>query len=525
MRIYILLFFILLLSKAWADTAWIKKKIATMSIEEKIGQLFIIGIHGKKINSSSKKKIRDIKPGGIILFGTNIRNPFQTSILNYELQSYQKLRSSVPLFLSIDQEGGLVTRIKSYPRLPSALSIGKAGDLSLAKNIAFESSKVLRGLGFNINFAPVLDISSKDHKDFIGTRAFSADKEEVSHFAKAYLSSYKKAKILGVAKHFPGHGEIVADSHFELPVLDFDKKKLLLHSTLPYQRAKKAGVLEAIMVGHLAIPSLDSRGVPATFSRPIITSFLRKDLKYDGLVVTDDIEMSAAGISKDPGIRALKAFMAGADMIMIAWNKKSQYRAHKFLVNAYKNGMIPQIRLNKSLHRILRLKQKYAKDKKLSKPQKDQIKSLVKNRKLAKLIRKVHQINFNKQKTVSNLYKNEKKIFLFSTEQPKSKVSKKRIRFIKLHKGFSINKLERIIMHINNQITVYHISGVQTSRLLKKIDPKLRQKIIVINTAKPSLVSKANSYKATFQLYSKVSNLASFLVNNNLFKRTISSEK
>ncbi|MFK8137408.1 MAG: beta-N-acetylhexosaminidase [Bdellovibrionales bacterium] len=311
---------------------------AKHSLETRVGQLFIVGISGKTLTKKTKRKIRDIKPGSIILFSANIKNAKQLNRLIYDInQYYKKLKLPLP-FIGVDQEGGIVTRIKTKPAYPSAKLLGKIGDADLIRDFSFVHSNILRSLGITMNFSPVLDVSNSKGRDFIGSRAFSSDPRQVAVFSRAVIEGANSAPILSTAKHFPGHGGLTTDSHHKLPVLNKSTKQLEEHDLIPYLELMKNNVLPAIMIGHLSLPKIDSSNFPASFSKPLITEILRKKYNYKGLVITDDIEMKASTIVKDPGRRSYMAIEAGVDQVMIAWNPRSQYRSFNYILEKAKSN-------------------------------------------------------------------------------------------------------------------------------------------------------------------------------------------
>lgn len=330
-----------------------------MSLEEKVGQVFIIGFAGQDLSQGLEQTMKDIKPGGILVFKKNIKNLESIADLNRQAQILSFQNSQTPLFIAIDQEGGKVTRIQTQPGQPSPRALGTTKDQSLTWDLANEIGTILRALGFNMNLAPVLDVSPPNKKTFIGTRSFSGNVDEVSSLSLAFSRGMMAANVMPTAKHFPGTGSIEADPHLSLIKKKMTKQTLLKNHIYPYRRFAKLSADISIMVSHISYPDLDESGVPATFSKKILGEFLRKDLAFEGLIVTDDLLMAGAKIYKTSGDSAIAAFNAGADLLMFAWSKKEQKLAYCRFLEAVKSGEVTEERLNESLTRILHAKFAY----------------------------------------------------------------------------------------------------------------------------------------------------------------------
>lgn len=330
-----------------------------MSLEEKVGQLFILGFHGQDLSQGLKRTLRELKPGGIVVFKKNIGDLPKISELNRSAQMLSFQYSKTPLLIAVDQEGGIVTRIQMQPAQPSPQFVGKAKNSALTFSLGNEVGETLRKLGFNMNLAPVMDVVPANSKSFIGTRSFGSDPYLVSTLGVAFSQGLADAGVMPTAKHFPGSGDIVADPHLEKVIQTDEKNNFFNTHILPYKDFAEMSGVHAIMMSHVSYPELDSNGLPATFSRKIITNLLRTDLKFKGLVITDDLLMAGAKIHNTPGDSALAALRAGADLLMITWSRKSQTAAYQRVLKAFREKELTESRLNESLFRILLAKSSY----------------------------------------------------------------------------------------------------------------------------------------------------------------------
>jgi beta-N-acetylhexosaminidase len=330
-----------------------------MTLEQKVGQLFIFGYMGTEAKHSLTEIVEKLHPGGILVFGRNIHTAKQTAKMLYEAQTASIAHSHIPLLVAVDQEGGDVIRIKTSPPLPSALALGEAGDLELVHEAGLQTALLLKALGFNMNLAPVLDISDPLKDSFIGTRAFGKTPETVSKMGLEFGDGLRDGGVLPTAKHFPGHGGIKGDSHLLTPQKNVSLDFLLNNDLLPYSELTRRGGANAIMVAHIAFPKIDSTMTPATYSKTLINEVLRQRIGFDGIVMTDDIEMGGAGAGS-PTEHAKRAINAGVDLVMMAWNKKMQFKVVRSVIEAVRKEEIDPARIDESVLRILRIKRQFA---------------------------------------------------------------------------------------------------------------------------------------------------------------------
>ncbi len=337
----------------------IAAKLERMSIEEKVGQLLIVGIGGKQVSQVARAHITKRFAGGIILFGRNIQSPQQVARLTMALQQVaQQTPNAIPLFIALDQEGGIVARLKKGVTVfPGNLALGATRSERLAEKAGEITAIELAAVGVNLNFAPVMDINTNPRNPVIGVRAYGESPMLVSQLGTAYIRGLQANGVLATAKHFPGHGDTHLDSHKKLPTVRHDKERMDTVELAPFRAAIRARVA-AIMSAHILYPLLDA-DTPATLSHRILTGVLREQLGFEGLIITDDLEMQAIDAHYQTGNAAVMAIQAGADIVMVPWTLKKQQQAYNALRNAVTRGDISRNRLNESVRRILKAKSEF----------------------------------------------------------------------------------------------------------------------------------------------------------------------
>jgi beta-N-acetylhexosaminidase len=335
-------------------------KILSLPLEQKIGQLFFIGISGIEFDEKTRGILEKVSPGGICFFARNIREAEQTRNLTEALTAF----SSIPPFISLDQEGGLVDRLRRIVEpMPSVSSLKT---LKQAETLAKITAEIIRILGFNMNFAPVVDVKTPERETFsngLVSRTFGISKEQVTEFAKIYLETLEKNGVISCLKHFPGLGATEVDSHEELPIVNLDFETISEIDLYPYKAFFKAKKTKMVMTAHAAFPLLDlqeydqnGKLLPSSLSLNFTTKLLRETLGYDGLAITDDLEMGA--ILKHYGIgEACKmAVKAGQNLLAICNNPQAITEGYEAVLEAFKSGEIEEKHLNESLQRISAIK-------------------------------------------------------------------------------------------------------------------------------------------------------------------------
>ncbi|HEV8540183.1 MAG TPA: beta-N-acetylhexosaminidase [Nitrospiraceae bacterium] len=328
---------------------------ADLSLRQKVGQLFMLGFSGTTVSPELADLIKEYQPGGLIHFARNLQNAEQIVELN---NAVQRLAGSIPLLISIDQEGGRVSRLPAdFTIFPPCAMLGRCGTADLAYTAASVTAAELRAVGMNMNMAPVLDVDSNPQNPIIGDRAFGRSPAEVCTLGQAVMAGLQDHQVIACGKHFPGHGDTIADSHLELPVMSAPRERLQQIELPPFQHAIQHG-LATIMTAHVLYPALDP-DQPATLSPAILGGLLREQLHFKGVIVTDDLEMRA--ILDHYGIEdaSIRAFQAGADILLICKDRGREVAAMDAMYAAVSDGSIPLSRLDASLQRIRQLKERF----------------------------------------------------------------------------------------------------------------------------------------------------------------------
>ena len=327
-----------------------------MSLREQVGQLLWIGFEGTTYSKDLARLVKDVAPGGVILFGRNLTaDPRQIRALTDALHR----ALPIPPFIALDQEGGRVSRLREVigATAPPAALAARCDATVAVRRQSEATAVVLCGLGFNVNFAPVLDLSAPDARNGIGDRAFGDAPRSVALLAGLFAAAHTRSGVLPVGKHFPGLGGAQADTHLSLPVIRRTRAALLRQDLLPYRRLRRS--LPILMIGHACYPAVQGRSdQPASLSPAVIEGLLRRTLGYRGLVLTDDLEMGAIDQSLPAGAQALMAFQAGSDGLMFCRSEDRIRQASAALVAAVQAGEISPARLRASLRRVLALKQR-----------------------------------------------------------------------------------------------------------------------------------------------------------------------
>lgn len=339
----------------------ILETISNMSLDEKIGQLVISGFYGTTLDENILKLIKEDKISGVILFNRNVKNSSTLLSLNNSLKESNK-NNKLPLFISVDEEGGLVTRMpKDIKRLPTNKYIGSLNNNDLSYKVGEILGEQLSFFGFNMNFAPVLDINSNPNNPVIGDRSFSNNKDIVANLGASTMKGIQSKNIISVVKHFPGHGDTSVDSHINLPVVNYDINRLNSFEFVPFKTAIQNGA-DAVMVGHILLPKIDNK-YHSSMSYEIVTNILRKDLGFNGLVISDDMTMGA--ITKNYSIEeaAVKSINSSVDLLLVCQKYENTENVLKALKEAVLNGTISKERLDNALYNIISIKKKYISNK------------------------------------------------------------------------------------------------------------------------------------------------------------------
>ncbi|MEK6207148.1 MAG: glycoside hydrolase family 3 N-terminal domain-containing protein [Chloroflexota bacterium] len=334
--------------------------VTAMSLERRVGQLMSVAFHGTKITSALEAMIRERGVGGVILYSENFTDAASLAKLVADLDRIAREAKSLPLFFEIDQEGGPVIRIsKGATILPGQMALAATADPERSvRTAAAITAAELRALGVNWNFAPVADVNDEPTNPIIGNRSFSSDPARVSALVTAAVQAYAAAGFFCCAKHFPGHGSTTTDSHTGLPKIDVDRATLDRVQLAPFRAAIAAGV-PAIMSAHIVVAVLDATPeLPVTLSKAVMTDLVRNTLGFQGLVVTDDLEMGALK-SVGEGTAGLRAFEAGADYLLFRFDEAAQIEGHRLIADAVRSAHVSSARLDQSVRRVVDAKRRF----------------------------------------------------------------------------------------------------------------------------------------------------------------------
>lgn len=337
------------------ETDEISKKLSEMSLDEKIGQMLMVGIDGTEIDENFKEFADEYKFGTVILFGKNITSAEQLVELTNSIKSTS---GDIPYIIGMDEEGGLVTRLPDdVLSMPSALTIASSEDTEYCYNAGYQIGTQLTSFGLHTGFCPVLDIWSNPNNTVIGDRAYGKTSDDVCTYGIADMLGLKAAGAIPVAKHFPGHGDTETDSHYGLPIVTKTKEELMQSELIPFQSAIENGV-PMIMAAHILCTELDDE-YPASMSKSIITDLLRDEMGFNGVVITDDLTMGAISENYSYGEAVVLSINAGCDILSICFGEDNVKQAAEAIKEAVESGEITEERIDESVRRILKLKEDY----------------------------------------------------------------------------------------------------------------------------------------------------------------------
>lgn len=330
-----------------------------MSLQDKAAQMVMVGFHGQSIAASPELKtmVGAFHAGGVVLSEENAHDPRQLSALTAELQSLATVSGArIPLFIAINHEGGIVARItEGVTGFPGNMAIAATGRPEYAYIAAALGVRELRAMGVNMNLAPVLDVNDNPLNPVIGARSLGESPMLVAQYGRWAVRGSQDNGVIAVAKHFPGHGSVMVDSHEQLPALKTSAGQLAQRELAPFAAAIEEKVA-GIMTAHIAVPALDDSGRPATLSPRILTGLLRRRMGYDGLILTDSLGMGAVSAGRGQAQAAVEAVQAGADVVLTAAPMEAHIAIIQTLAAAIQQGQIPAERIDQSILRILRVK-------------------------------------------------------------------------------------------------------------------------------------------------------------------------
>jgi beta-N-acetylhexosaminidase len=324
-----------------------------------VGQLAIVGFEGHDVSADVRSLAREFDLGGVIFFARNVESPEQVAELSRQAQA---LAAELPLWVSVDQEGGRVARLKRpFTEWPPMITLGRAGPPDsdrLAERFAAALAAELHAVGISLDYTPVLDVHTNPKNPVIGDRALADRAEDVARLGAIIIRTLQGAGIAACGKHFPGHGDTSTDSHHELPLLEHPPDRLDAVELVPFRAAAAAGVA-SIMTAHILIPSLDE-DLPGTLSPRIVDGLLKQELGYEGLVLSDDLEMKAISGRYGHSDATVRAIAAGCDaVLMCAPRPEEQMAALEAIIYAVEQGRLPLARVEDALKRHRRVKERF----------------------------------------------------------------------------------------------------------------------------------------------------------------------
>ncbi len=477
-------------------------KVQQMSLEQKVGQLFILGFSQDTLTPDLATAFKATKPGAFVLFKRNISSLDSAKKLNQSLYALSMNYSGLAPIIAVDQEGGSVVRISTSPPMPNALSVGQAGSTEIAEGLGRESAALLSDLGFNMNLAPVLDIANPLEFSFIGVRSFGSDPGLVGKMGYSYSKGLILGRVIPTGKHFPGTGSSNIDPHQESSTILSTKDVVYKTHLPPFQSFSKLGFFTALMVSHSIYPSLDETKTPAVFSKAIMTDLLRKKMKYRGLVITDDLQMSASRSFLRPEEAALSSLLAGSDMVMLTWSAALQAKAIARVKSAVKNGELPMALLDEKVFRIARVK-KYLIPLPVEKRRLASKTNIIKSEKLRTFDDEILTVNLRTH--LNSVEKSHKSLCLLSPSKAFMASFKsgygEGLQAKTIVRKTTVKEIMSFVADKHCDLIVYTVEGSRTSANLRQLSKKIRAMTLVANMSLPVYVSDSDQYRAILNIY------------------------
>lgn len=344
-----------------AQTDPIQTRIDQMTLQQKVGQMFMIHIYGNRLSFVGRDFLQTWQPAGVVLFDNNIGTPEETTQLVNEYQSTMVEIGAVPLFVSTDQEGGWIMRMREgFTELPPTSLITATDNPDLSRRMGEAMATEIRAVGVNLNLAPVADLDTNPDNTVIGRRSPGGYPDLVGRMLENYIAGMQSNGVIATVKHFPGHGDTIEDSHIFLPQIAYKPEFLRERELVPFIHAIHADV-GAVMVAHIWFSAIDAQELPATLSYNVITGLLRQELGYDGIIMTDAMDMDAITARYTPEEAAIQAILAGVDLVVYStgFSEARQQGAMQAVYDAVLDGRIDESRIDESVYRVLSGKMRY----------------------------------------------------------------------------------------------------------------------------------------------------------------------
>lgn len=494
----------------------VEEILARMSIDEKIGQLLLVGFPQDKLDSKLSAHISKNSIGSFLIFKRNITSLDQLKKLNSSLAQQSIKQFRIPPLIAIDQEGGNVTRISTNPKLPFLFHFGDLADSKFSYHYGYYTGQMLASLGFNLNLAPVLDIADFNSNSFIALRSFGGDPARVAQNGTAYSQGLVSQGVVPTAKHFPGLGATALDPHNTVVSNSTSWIDMERNNFLPFRDFSKIGPHTAVMMSHMIYKGIDSSGQPASFSKYLINDVLRRKLGFQGVVITDDLHMKASSSSMSPSEAALASLRAGSDLVMLSWSFAEQSKTFERIKNAIIKKDLSIEAVNDKVKRILTLKKfVYPKTSAPSRSlasvttsdtpiktgaKNDTVDSLAVNQ-LLKLVlsAKMRSVFFRPQ------LEEKKRLCLVSNQQRLfNLIGKKDTNVFKGYhypKTSAAKALTQFFKTSSCDLFIITVDNNQQARVINQISDLNNKKLVIINHAIPTMVQNRWRYFSVLDLY------------------------
>ena len=357
----LIVLFLTVISPTSTQTDPIQVRIDQMTLQQKIGQMFMVHTYGAGVSFAGREMLQTWQPAGVVLFDNNISTPAGTTRVVNEYQQTMADVGAIPLFIATDQEGGWIMRMREgFTELPPIALVTATDNPDLQYRMGQAMATEIRAVGVNMNLAPVADLDTNRANTVIGRRSPGFIPDLVGRMLSHYIDGMQSAGVLATVKHFPGHGDTREDSHLTLPKITHNRDFLLSREIIPFQYAIRADVA-AVMVAHIWFTAFDETETPATLSYNVVTGLLRQELGYNGIIMTDAMDMDAIEARYTPDEAAIRAILAGIDLVVYGtgFSERLQMVAMQGVLNAVNNGRIDEARIDESVYRILSAKADY----------------------------------------------------------------------------------------------------------------------------------------------------------------------